>query len=127
MGKKFKRKKMEKTSKKGQFKKGTFVFKTDVSVVEQEEGVNNLVLTHVVENVDGVGGEVEATIVWKNMDEDTIEQFEVALEDAGIEESNQTFSKFNDVVKEWRKLTKALANINNAGERFAKNVLKENA
>lgn len=126
MGKKFKRKKMEKTNKKGQFKKGTFVFKTDVEVVEQEEGVNNLVLTHVVDNVEGVGGEVEAKIVWKNMDEDTITEFEAALADADIKDGEQTFHKFNDVVKEWRKLTKALANINNAGERFAKNALKEN-
>jgi len=124
MAKKVKRVKKAKKApkKKGRdFVKGrAFVYTVSIEVVEDgDDGTSGLVVETSVSNMGGTGGEVESRIEWKDMDDSAIAGFEGALADCDIVEGVQLFYKFKDVVREWKKLTKALDNINKFGEQFA--------
>ena len=112
MGKKIKRVKADKPNRKAPKKGDAYVISNDIEIVDVDgDGVADLRAVHKVAK----NGElfVDATVVWYGLDDETMSVFVAALEDAGLVDDDVVeTTKFNEVAKSWKNLTKFLKKIN---------------
>jgi len=116
MGKKIKKVKGDKPNRKAPKKGDAYVISNDVEIVDVDgNGVADLRAVHKVTK----NGElfVDSTVVWYGLDDETMSAFVAALEDSGLvdDEVIET-TKFNEVAKSWKNLTKFLKKINDLAD-----------
>ena len=96
-----------------------YVVNTDVEVVDVDgDGLMDVVFTHTVDK----NGEkfVNTVVEWYGLGDEVAEAFVQTLSGVGlVEEENVEYTKFNQVVKHWKQLTRALAKINKLGDQAA--------
>jgi len=93
-----------------------YVLKTDLEIADVDgDGVEDLTYSHQVLKNDEVF--VEAKVTWYGLNVEVANQFVGVLEEVGIVDDDVfETSRFNEVLKRWKQLTKALAEINKLGD-----------
>lgn len=120
MGKKFRRKK---NKSKGRRPQKDDIFQAAISV-EVDEQADELLIGHEVSYPDGspLFELRDGKMVW-HLDPDALIEFEAILEKNGIDDEQGQYS-FKDLNKLfWRKLIKALRDVNDFGERYSQDML----